>query len=298
MGAELSRGLAQINNLAVAMRGPAPRARDGGTAAEPLDVSGLTAFERRSYRLAAFVNRRLKLPASLWQRHVLGPLFRLIIGRLLRVRGLEHPMALPPGAPFLLVANHRSFFDFFVLSTVLYQRGHLARRLYFPVRAPFFYQRWAGMMVNAAIGGFSMFPPIFRERRALGFNRFAIDEAARLLSTKAAMVGIHPEGTRNRGADPYLLLPSQPGAGRVAIRARTPVIPAFVLGLSNDLWALAKRNWTGGAPIRVIFGPPLALEDLYAEGDRAPTHKKIADRMRSAIATLGEEERRWAGEAP
>jgi 1-acyl-sn-glycerol-3-phosphate acyltransferase len=120
-----------------------------------------------------------------------------------------------------------------------------------------------------------------------------MDESARLLSTKAAMVGIHPEGTRNKG-DPYTLLPAQPGAGRVAIRARTPVIPAFVLGMTNNLWSLFKRNWSkNGAPIYVVFGPPMNLEDLYIEGDRPPTHKKIADRMCQTISALGEEQRRW-----
>src|SRR5581483_8157746 len=159
------------------------------------------------FRVAWFVNRRLKLLTSLYQRHVLGPLFRLVVGRLLQVRGLEHPMALPKGSPFLLISNHRTFFDFFVLSTVLYQRGHVARRIYFPVRANFYYQSVLGLFINAAIAAFAMFPPIFREKSKLSFNRFSIDESARLLSTKAAMVGLHPEGTRNKGEDPYLLLP-------------------------------------------------------------------------------------------
>ena len=264
------------------------------TEPDAADLAGLSLFERFSFRLAWFVNRRLKLPSSLYQRHFLGPIFRLCIGRLLQIRGLEHPMALPKGSPFLLVSNHRTFFDFFVLSTVLYQRGKVARRIYFPVRANFFYQTLAGLLLNALIGGFALFPPIFRERRKLAFNRFAIEEVADLLSTKAAMVGIHPEGTRNKGDDPYALLPAQPGVGRVAIRARVPVIPAFVLGMSNDLPAIFRRNWTGGAPIRVIFGPSLDLEDLYREGDHPPVHKKIANRMRDQIALLGEAERLWA----
>jgi 1-acyl-sn-glycerol-3-phosphate acyltransferase len=266
-----------------------------GTVTKPdaADLASLGLFERFGFKLAWFVNRRLKLLSSLYQRRLLGPIFRLFIGRLLRVRGLEHPMALPPGSPFLLVSNHRTFFDFFVLSTVLYQRGGVARRIYFPVRANFFYQTLPGLLLNAAIGAFAMFPPIFRERRKLGFNRFAIDEAAYLLSTKAAMVGVHPEGTRNKGDDPYALLPAQPGVGRIAMRARVPVIPAFVLGMSNDLLAIFRRNWTGGAPIHVLFGPPIDLEDLYAQGDHPPVHARIANRMRDQIALLGEAERRW-----
>ncbi len=263
-------------------------------AAKP-DLASLGLFERFNFELAWFVNRRLKLVSSLYQRHLLGPIFKLLIGRLLQIRGLEHPMALPPGSPFLLVSNHRTFFDFFVLSTVLYQRGGVARRIYFPGQGEFLLQTLPGLLLNAVIGAFAMFPPICRERRQLGFNRFAIDEAAYLLSTRAAMVGVHPEGTRNKGDDPYALLPAQPGVGRIAIRARVPVIPAFVLGMSNDLPAIFRRNWARGAPIHVLFGPPIDLEDLYARGDHPPVHARIANRMRDQIALLGEAERRWDG---
>ena len=256
-------------------------------------TAGLTAFERFSFGVARLFNERFKVVSSLYQRHVLGPVFKLLIGRILQVRGLENVTAMPRGTSFMLVSNHRSFFDFYLLGTALYQRGRVARRIYFPVRATFFYQSFLGLLVNTFIGGFSMYPPVFRERQKLAFNRWSMDESARLLTTKQAMVGIHPEGTRGQGPDPYVLLPAQPGAGRVARHAQVPVIPAFVLGTTNALWSLFKRNWSkNGAPVYAIFGPPMQLDDLYAEGDTPPTHKRIADRMRDTISALGQEQRR------
>jgi 1-acyl-sn-glycerol-3-phosphate acyltransferase len=239
------------------------------------------------------MNRFFKLPLSLYQRHILGPIFKLVIRRSLTIEGIENPRRLPSDASFLLVSNHRTFYDFFVLSSALYWRG-VPRRIYFPVRANFFYQRLAGFLLNALMGGFSLYPPIFREKQKLVFNRFSVEEAARLLQSRKAMVGVHPEGTRNKGPDPYALLPAQPGVGRLALLTRVPVLPAFVLGVQPSLWSIIRNNWrphSARQPIRVYFGPPLDLSDLYRQGDRPTTEKQIADRMRAAILSFAERDR-------
>jgi 1-acyl-sn-glycerol-3-phosphate acyltransferase len=257
----------------------------------------LNAFERFAFGLARGMNRLLKLPLSLYQRHLLGPIFKLVLRRSLQTEGLEHARALPPEASFLLVANHRTFYDFFVLSSALYWGG-VARRIYFPVRANFFYQRLVGLVINALMGGFSLYPPIFREKNKLVFNRFSVEEAARLLLAPKAMVGVHPEGTRNKGPDPYVLLPAQPGVGRLALLSRVPVVPAFVLGIQPTLWGILRNNWARRAkrqPVRVYFGAPLELDDLYAEGERPVTEKQIADRMRAAILAFAERDRAACG---
>jgi 1-acyl-sn-glycerol-3-phosphate acyltransferase len=253
-------------------------------------LATLSRFERFAYRLARTMNRRLKGFFSGYQRYLLGPFFRLAIGRA-RTEGLEHLRALPPGTPILLVSNHRSFFDFFALSTLLYYRAGIARHIYFPIRANFYYQSWLGVLLNGMVGGWSMYPPIFRERLKRPFNRASLAEAAEILRAPRSLVGIHPEGTRNKGPDPYALLPAQPGVGRVALDARSVVIPAFILGMSNRLAETFWLNLRGKRPVIAVFGAPLDLEDLYAQGDRPTIQKRIADRMRDAIAALGERER-------
>ena len=46
---------------------------------------------------------------------------------------------------------------------------------------------------------------------------------------------MHPEGTRGKGPDPYEFLPAQPGVGKLALVAQPIVIPAFILGLGNNI---------------------------------------------------------------
>ena len=169
------------------------------------------------------------------------------------------------------------------------------------MRANFFYQRMAGLLLNGLMGGFSLYPPIFREKQKLVFNRYSVEESARLLREPKAMVGVHPEGTRNKGPDPYALLPAQPGVGRLALLTRVPIVPAFVLGMSPSLLGILRNNWAPRSrrqPVRVYFGPPLELSDLYAQEDRPGTEKQIADRMRAAILELAERDRRAQDATP
>jgi hypothetical protein len=85
-------------------------------------------------------------------------------------------------------------------------------------------------------------------------------------------------------------LPAQPGAGELALKARPVVVPAFILGLSNSLWAEVKANWRGERPVIAVFGEPLALPEGSGE-TRLSHHKRFADRINERIAWLGAEER-------
>ncbi len=251
----------------------------------------LGGFERFAFRLVRLVNRRAKGIFTFYQQQLLGIAFEACIGRTIVAEGLQHVRALSPDRPVLLVSNHRSFFDFFTLSTVLYKRAGFGRRIYFPVRANFFYDNPLGLLINGFIGGFSMYPPIFRDRKKLALNRASIDETARLLREPGTLVGIHPEGTRGKGPDPYELLPAQPGVGRALVRSDPVVLPVFLLGLGNSLWKTFWNNWTERRPIFVVFGEPIDVSDLRAEGDRPTVHKRIADRIAAVLRGLGERER-------
>ena len=121
----------------------------------------------------------------------------------------------------------------------------------------------------------------------------SLDELGRLLAGGSMFVGLHPEGTRNRGADPYSFLPAQPGVGRVIHSAQTlDVVPVFVSGLGNDLWAEVKGNFTRrGAPISVVFGPKVELDDLLAERSSPRVHREISERCMRSIAECAARER-------
>ena len=210
---------------------------------------------------------------------------------LLRIHGLD---ALPPLDQLqrvILVANHRSFFDMYVINAILYKNG-FRERLLFPVRSNFFYDRIAGFFVNAVMSFWSMYPPIFREKQRLSLNHTAFSELAAAIA-EGRSAGIHPEGTRNRGDDPYTLLPAQNGIGRLIHLARDAVIiPVFINGLTNRLGRQVVSNFDKtGTPIHVVFGEAIDFSDLLDRPASTKTYRAIVERTMATIATLGEQER-------
>ncbi|HTQ04801.1 MAG TPA: lysophospholipid acyltransferase family protein [Polyangiaceae bacterium] len=208
------------------------------------------------------------------------------------VFGLERLPRLARDRSYILVSNHRSFFDLYVVI------GHLVRlrmkhRIVFPVRADFFYTGPLGLFVNGVMSFFAMYPPIFRERRKLVLNPTSLDELAWLLRRGGFFCGFHPEGTRKKDDDPYTFLPAQRGVGRLIHAARVPVIPVFINGLlPNDLPRQIASNFDGtGRKIVVVFGAPIDFSDLLAEPGTPKIHQAIADRTLAAIGALGSEER-------
>jgi len=264
----------------------------------PDEIGALSPFERFAFRLTRRMNTgRWKEFWTLCQ-HRLGSLWiHLATYNLLRVYGIEHVERLSHERPLLLVANHRSFFDMYVVSAVLFRRTRWPKRLFFPVRGRFFYDTAGGLLVNFIMGWWSMFPPFFAggdnpktEQRE--FDKFSMRLLAHLCREGAGnVIGFHPEGTRNKGADPYSYLRPQPGVGKLIKDARPQVVPVFIAGLGNDLPKQVLGNWRGGEAVRVRFGPVLELSDLYERRDSVRTYKEIADFCMSKIAELGEQDR-------
>jgi 1-acyl-sn-glycerol-3-phosphate acyltransferase len=264
-------------------------------AAEELAV--LSPFERTAFRLTRRMNRGGWKRFWTFCQRVLGAgWIQVSTYNLLRVYGLEHVEAAGRERPLLLVANHRSFFDMYVVSTVLFRRTRGRKQLFFPVRGRFFYDTLGGLVVNFVMGWWSMFPPFFAggdnpklEKRE--FDKFSMRLLASLCREGAGnIIGFHPEGTRNKGSDPYTYLRPQPGVGKLIKDSRPQVIPVFIAGLGNDLLRQVLGNWRGGEPVRVHFGPTIDFAEFYDRRDSVRTYKEIADFVMSKIAELGEQD--------
>lgn len=207
------------------------------------------------------------------------------------VYGYDRLPRLDLAQSYILIANHRSFFDLYVVFGDLVHRG-LRHRIVFPVRAKFFYDHPLGLLVNGIMSFFAMYPPLFRERKKALLNPLALEELAFLLRRGGMFAGIHPEGTRKRDDDPYTFLPAQRGVGKVIQDARVPVIPVFINGLLNDLPKQVMSNFTRtGQDILVVFGAPVDFGDLLDQGKSPKVHQAIADRVMQAVGELGQEER-------
>ncbi len=230
------------------------------------------------------------------QQHIGSTWIHHFTKHLRHVHGLERLPPLDPAQSFILVSNHRSFFDLYVVTGDLVRRG-LAHRIVFPVRSSFFYDSPAGLFVNGVMSFFAMYPPIFREKKQQALNLTSLDELSWLLKRGGVLAGLHPEGTRKKDDDPYTFLRAQPGVGKVIHAAQVPVIPVFVNGLINDLPRQVTSNYDGtGNPVFVVFGAPIDFSDLYARPGSVRVYKTAADRCMEVIGKLGQEEKRLRAE--
>jgi len=208
------------------------------------------------------------------------------------VHGYERLPPLDRGQSYILIANHRSFFDLYVVFGDLVHRG-LQHRIVFPVRSTFFYDNPLGLLVNGIMSFFAMYPPLFRDRKKALMNPLALEELAFLLRRGGMFAGIHPEGTRKRDDDPYTFLPAQRGVGKVIQDSRVPVIPVFINGLLNDLPKQVRSNFDRtGQDIFVVFGKPVEFGDLLDQGKSPKVHQAISDRVMQAVGELGLEEQK------
>jgi 1-acyl-sn-glycerol-3-phosphate acyltransferase len=177
----------------------------------------------------------------------------------MEVTGREHE---PAEGPFLAVSNHWSAFDPPVLGAALRRKVHfMAKQELFDIPVLRSWMR--------CIGTF----PVRRGQP----DRQAIRTALQVLE-RGGVVGMFPEGTRNpRG----YLLPAEPGAAFLALKARVPVLPVGILG---TLEVLPKGAWVPRVrKIRVRIGPPFRVDDLTDGPDRL---QQASDRIMAAIADL------------
>jgi len=260
------------------------------------ELSVLDPAEKFGFRLTHRMNKgALKKFWTFFQRHIGSLWIYLATYNLMNVRGLENFIAADPEKPLLLVSNHRSFFDMYTVSSVIFRRTSRPITLYFPVRAKFFYDSPVGWFVNLVMGWWAMYPPFFREAKEAnkrGFDKFSLRKLIELSSAgKGNVIGFHPEGKRNLNDDPYSFLPAQPGVGKVIYEAKPQVLPVFIAGLNNDLPKQILGNWRGGEKVRIWFGEPVDLERFYEQRDSVRTHKAIADHLMKEISALGEKDR-------
>jgi 1-acyl-sn-glycerol-3-phosphate acyltransferase len=266
------------------------------------ELAVLSGFERFAYRLTRRMNRGAWKRFWTWCQSTMGAgWIHLSTYNIMNVYGLEHVEAASRERPLLLVANHRSFFDMYAVSAMLFRMTRWRKQLFFPVRGRFFYQSPLGLFVNLVMGWWSMYPPFFAtgdhplpEKRV--FDKFSFRLLADLARTGPGnIIGFHPEGTRNKNDDAYSFLRAQPGVGKLILEARPQVIPVFIAGLCNSLPRQVARNWNREEVIRIHFGPQIDLSDYVNRPDRLRTHKEIADMVMAKIAELAEQDKNLHG---
>jgi len=194
-------------------------------------------------------------------------LFRTIYR--LRVEGLQH---VPPSGPLILVANHCSFFDGFILA------ASLPRRTYqhmFYMGFEWFFRHpvlaWWGRGVRVI--------PVDMDTllmRAL--------QASAVVLRQGKILCVFPEGERSVDGR---VRPFRKGVGILAKELKVPILPAYIAG-SFEAWPRGQ-SFPRIHRLRVRFGPVVTPEALLtAEGPRgADDYETIVMRLRERVATLG-----------
>ena len=168
----------------------------------------------------------------------------------------------PREGTYIVMANHTSFVDLFVLPTFL--RG-----------------RFTGVMAEEMMR-YPLLEAVLKKMRIVPIVRQDQDQA--LASLKVAEEALHagyhvvilPEGTRSLDGR---LRPFKSGGFYMAVAARAPILP---VGITGAFEYKPKKRWTiDPGPVTVNIGRPVSPQEYDALGTSG-----LKDRVRAEIASL------------
>jgi 1-acyl-sn-glycerol-3-phosphate acyltransferase len=148
--------------------------------------------------------------------------------------------SIPPTGSALLVSNHLSHLDVFVLGILL------QRPLNYVARSTLFVPG-VGAFIKS-VGGF----PIQRD----GLGASGMKETLRRLRA-GGIVALFPEGTRTRDGE---LGEVKAGISMLASRAKVPILPIAIAG-TYEAWPRSSL-FPSPSPLRVHFGEPITIEEI------------------------------------
>lgn len=190
---------------------------------------------------------------------VLARIQLLVMGLCVRVHGYDR---FDPRRSYLIVGNHESLFDAFVIPAALPMHAvgieadyHFSMPLW-----GYLTRKWGNI-------------PIAREDRTRAIE--ALDEAIRVLKTGTPIV-VLPEGHRTRTGT---VGPFKKGPFHLALAAKTDILPFAVSGLYEYR---SKQGWQlNPGTAHVAFGVPIPYES-YKDG----TVDDILHRVRREVIRL------------
>jgi 1-acyl-sn-glycerol-3-phosphate acyltransferase len=173
-----------------------------------------------------------------------------------------------PRLPYVVVANHESFADIILLSTLPWEMKWLSKASL--MRIPVFgWTMWA--VRDVAV-----------HRGQSASAREAMAECGRRLAGRVSVM-IFPEGTRSRTPE---MLPFKDGAFRLAIEHQVPILPLALYGTRQ---AIAKHDWRIGATHAVVeILDPVPTTGLTTE-DLPALKQRIRETIRERRDALREE---------
>lgn len=130
---------------------------------------------------------------------------------------------------------------------------------------------------------------VVRALRAFPVKRGTADRAALRRAEQVLrdgeMLVVFPEGRESETGE---LIEFQPGVTLLALRTGAPVIPLHLSGTNGVMPYGASRPRRSPRPVVIRFGPAVHLDDLRDHPDRRQALAEGTERIRAAIAALGD----------
>jgi 1-acyl-sn-glycerol-3-phosphate acyltransferase len=171
-----------------------------------------------------------------------------------RVTGVEH---IPTSGGGVVATNHVGYLDFVMSGYGALQQG--GRRMRFVAKREVFDHRIAG--------------PLMRSMGHIAVDRggntaLAMGEVAAALDA-GDLVGMFPEGTVSTS---FVPLGGRPGAARMAMASRVPLVPGSVWGTQRISTKGRKPSAARGTVVTVDFGPPI---EHTPDDDPTEVHQRL-----------------------
>ncbi len=195
-------------------------------------------------------------------RYAAGRAFRLVGVTAMRLTGLWRFRArgklADPRRPYVVVANHESYADIFLISCFPWEMKWLSKDTMFKIPCMGWMMQMAGDI------------KLVRGKRESAVD--AINQCRDRLAKRVSIM-IFPEGTRSRE---WEMLPFKDGAFRLAIEAKAPILPIAVAGTRG---AMAKGTFRF-LPARALAQ---ALEPIDTAGLTLSDLQTLKQRTRERI---------------
>ena len=185
-----------------------------------------------------------------------------VISKLLfrvRVSGWEH---IPETGGFILASNHISYYDPPMLGS------WSTRQMYFFAKAELFRNRIFGFAISRTNA-----IPVKRGT----IDRAAVDRALDAISRGYGLL-VFPEGTRSKTGD---FLDPKAGLGMLAIRAKCPIVPAYIHGADR-----LKACFWGRDRLSIKYGQPFGIEWLSRFPESKEGYESLSREVMGRISEL------------
>jgi 1-acyl-sn-glycerol-3-phosphate acyltransferase len=190
-----------------------------------------------------------------------------------RVEGAEN---IPKSGPAILVSNHISAGDTYLVPTML------RRRVTFPAKLELFHGRgFKGRLIAWFLKGVGQVP---LDRSGGRASTTSMDGVIQVLR-KGGLLGIYPEGTRSPDGRLYK---GKTGVARLVLRAGVPVIPLAVINTEFVPTGILKIPMMKRPVVRI--GKPLDFSGYAAAGNDREVLRWITDKIMDEVMRLSGQE--------